>query len=277
MPVTTNESAFDLLAPGYDDSFSERPPARWLRQRVRDQVARELPVSARILDIGCGTGVDAVWFAQRGHRVLATDTSEKMLDEARRRIESCPCEVAERISVARLDLTDTEPGNQLGYGKFDLVWSNFGALNCVENLQPLLHTAHGHLSPGGRVCLTMMGRFCLWETVGFLLRGDPRRATRRWRGQAEFEVAGLSQPVWYHSPSAIRRGAAALFEVRSVRGVGVLVPSTEFFHLLEHRPALLEAMQRLERRVADTWPFNGIGDHFSMVLCTGTRERGREQ
>ena len=30
-----------------------------------------------ILELNCGTGEDALWFAKQGHKVLATDLSEK--------------------------------------------------------------------------------------------------------------------------------------------------------------------------------------------------------
>jgi ubiquinone/menaquinone biosynthesis C-methylase UbiE len=74
-----SNSVFDRLAPGYDASFTDRLPARWLRQRVRERVCQHLPEHARILDVGCGTGEDAIWFAERGHDVAATDVSHRML------------------------------------------------------------------------------------------------------------------------------------------------------------------------------------------------------
>lgn len=39
--------------------------ARWAAERM--------PEDAYVVDLGCGTGGDAVWFGQRGHRVLAVD------------------------------------------------------------------------------------------------------------------------------------------------------------------------------------------------------------
>ncbi len=44
------------------------------------------PKPARILDLGCGTGVPtAKVLAEAGHRVLGVDISEGMLEEARRK------------------------------------------------------------------------------------------------------------------------------------------------------------------------------------------------
>ena len=53
--------------------------------------------SSRLIDLGCGTGLDAVHLAQLGHHVTATDWSPQMVartaDRARR--ES----VAERVEA----------------------------------------------------------------------------------------------------------------------------------------------------------------------------------
>lgn len=40
------------------------------------EVVRLLPDHANVLELGCGFGTDAAFFAQRGHSVLATDLSE---------------------------------------------------------------------------------------------------------------------------------------------------------------------------------------------------------
>jgi len=42
------------------------------------------PRGAAVLDVGCGSGRDAAWLADRGNLVVAADASEGMLGEARR-------------------------------------------------------------------------------------------------------------------------------------------------------------------------------------------------
>jgi ubiquinone/menaquinone biosynthesis C-methylase UbiE len=48
-------------------------------------VERLLPRASRVLELGCGEGDDAAFFAQRGHTVMATDIAEAALAKARRR------------------------------------------------------------------------------------------------------------------------------------------------------------------------------------------------
>lgn len=259
----TPESVFDTLAVDYDAAFSDRVPGRWLRSRTRRVIAALLPPAARVLDVGCGTGDDALWLAAAGHDVVATDLSQGMLDETKARVAGAPGEVAARVCVASLDLES--PGDAVT-GPFGLVMSNFGAVNCCADLGRFFAWLDQRLDGDGRVVLTVMGRFCLWESLGFALRGRFRQAARRWSGRANFSTGGISQPIWYHTPAVIRSMAEPHFAVESIAGIGVFVPSTEFFHVCETRPRLMRALCGLESMVADWWPFNRLGDHYTVVL-----------
>jgi len=266
MMYMSSNSVFDHLAPDYDESFTDRPPAQWLRQQVRNRLVRLLPNEANILDIGCGTGDDALWFASQGHSVVATDVSDGMLEQTRLKCDQASEEIRSRISIARFDAATALDFDAPGKHQFDLILSNFGALNCVAELQTIFAWIVKHISPKGVVALTLMGRFCAWETAGFTLRGDFRRASRRWRGKSTYEIGGVSQPVWYHSPSTVRQMAAGFLAEKAVYGIGVMVPSTEFFPVCERNPRLFRALAAAEDRLARFWPFNRMGDHYLMIL-----------
>lgn len=261
MTAAGDKTLFDGLAAEYDESFSNRLPARWLRDRVRDRVAALLPGESHILDIGCGTGEDAAWFADDGHRIVATDVSEAMCKATRDRRDSLPDDVRARISVGCCDAARNLPE-----GSFDLAFSNFGALNCIADLSGFFDQIDARVRPGGVVALVVMGPFCLWETLGFALRGRFRKAARRWRRSARFEVDGAQGTIWYHAPSQIWQCAQPLFHVVEITGVGVFVPSTEFFGICERWPRLFSALAVLERLLAGRWPFDRMGDHYLIVL-----------
>ena len=73
-------TAFDALADRYDDLYPHKSgqiiATQWLIDR--------LPAGARVLDLGCGTGVPtAEMLTDIGHQVLGIDVSTAMLGHAR--------------------------------------------------------------------------------------------------------------------------------------------------------------------------------------------------
>ena len=113
----------------------------------------------RILELGCGTGEDAILLARRGHRVLAIDASAEMIRRARLKAIAAGC--AERIdfrvlNMESLDELRAEP-------RFDGVFSNFGAVNCVADLARLARQLAALLAPGAPLLLVVMGRHVPWE------------------------------------------------------------------------------------------------------------------
>jgi SAM-dependent methyltransferase len=70
----------------------------------------------RALDVGCGSGRDAVYLAKRGWRVTAVDFSEEALATARRRAAEEGAQVEwVQGDVGRLDRLELEPGYSLIY------------------------------------------------------------------------------------------------------------------------------------------------------------------
>ena len=75
---------FDAAAAGYDTSFTHAVIGKAQRKRVYELLADVLQKSApqKILEVNCGTGEDAIWLAEQGFDVVATDLSEKMIGVA---------------------------------------------------------------------------------------------------------------------------------------------------------------------------------------------------
>lgn len=65
---------------------------------------RWTPAGARVLEVGCGSGREARRLAELGARVLATDASAAMLEEARRAAAGLPADVRARLDFRELAL-----------------------------------------------------------------------------------------------------------------------------------------------------------------------------
>jgi SAM-dependent methyltransferase len=76
----------------------------------------DVPVPGRALDVGCGSGRDAVFLATRGWQVTAVEVVEKALATAKRRAAEEGVDVEwVRANVAELGRLGLEPGYNLLY------------------------------------------------------------------------------------------------------------------------------------------------------------------
>jgi SAM-dependent methyltransferase len=255
---------FDGMASRYDERFSDRLPAHWLRAAVRDRLTPLLKVPSRILEVGCGTGADAIWLAEQGHEVIATDASQEMLNEAERKITSAG--LKQSIRLDQLDLAIRGALREHAAPPVDLVLANFGVLNCVQRPRDFVAEAADSLRPGGHLALTVMGRFCLWESLRYLLAADPEKLARRWRGRASFDDGPGGAEIWYHSPGSLTAPGLPGLERTGLYGIGILVPPSYLFGLCERWPRLFGNFAQVERLVAGLWPFPFFADHYLILL-----------
>lgn len=252
-------AAFDHVAGHYDQDATDQPVSRWIRGQVWQRLAVLFPPGAHVLELGCGTGADALWLAARGVRVLATDASPAMLELVAEKARRAG--LAHLISLRQLDLAAAARWD-LPAAIFDGATSNYGPLNCIAEWRTLGSALAGAVKPGGWLGFAIMGPFCLWETAWHLLHCDWRTATRRWRGQSIATLGGVSFPVYYPSPRRFTRELGPAFTRQRLAGLGVFLPPSDLYAPLARRPRLANRLRRLEQWATTQWPLQYVGDHY---------------
>lgn len=255
-------AAFDAFAADYDTTFTATPLGRLLRARVWDVLARTFQPGQHILELACGSGADAVWLAQRGLRVTATDASAEMLAHTAHKAQMAGVAVTTHC----LSLQDIAAGRaaSLTDAPFDGLLSNFGGLNTVPNWSDLAQTLAALVRPGGRAVLVPMGPFCPWEIAWYGLHADLRRAGRR-RRPATAQVGSAAIPIWYPSARTLRRAWAPAFRPLETHALGFLLPPSYLGHFVARWPRLFAHLDRVERALARL--LGGWGDHYILVLA----------
>jgi SAM-dependent methyltransferase len=247
-------AAFDELADDYDASFTDSPVGSVLRSMVWARADQWLGGARRVLELGCGTGEDAVHLALRGAEVVGIDASPAMLRVAQEKSFRRGCEARIRllclpVEGLRAALPDTG---------FDAVFSNFGALNCVKDLPALVRDVGALMQPGARLLWVFLGRHVPWEWSWYLLRAQPRRALRRLPGATSWR--GLR--VLYPTPAQVTSVLRPLFRIDALRPLGVALPPSYAARWLERRPRALAALTRLEQRAQGSAFLARFADHY---------------
>jgi ubiquinone/menaquinone biosynthesis C-methylase UbiE len=240
-------AAFDQLASRYDEMWTNTQVGRLQRKAVWRELRPLLHRGDRILDLGCGTGEDAVLLKEAGMHVKAVDSSPEMVRQALDR------GVAAR--VLSIEEIDQIPGT------FDDVLSNFGALNCVKDLSALRAPLARLIRPGGHLAVCILGRFCIWETVWFLLTGQLRKAVRRWNGRSDSKSLGLR--IYYPTVRQVQRALAPDFSLARFTGIGIFVPPSGIRSL---PPPVLGLFDRIDRRVSGLPVIRAISDHRLLIF-----------
>ena len=259
---SSSTSAFDGKARGYDAEFTATALGSLLRVRVWDRLSAVFAGRERLLELGCGTGEDAVWLASAGHRVVAIDASAEMIGIARRKALAAGC--AERIEFHCLPM---ERLHELPReGLFDGVFSNFGAVNCVADIAGLSRTLTELLEPGAPLLFVVMGRHVPWEWAWYLAHGDRRRAFRRLQKQGA-EWRGLT--IHYPTPGELARKLAPQFTTRRRTALGFALPPSYASAWLEHSPIRFAMLGAIDRVTSGFTA--GLADHYVLEAMAGAR------
>jgi cyclopropane fatty-acyl-phospholipid synthase-like methyltransferase len=153
----------DLPEGGFNQSYSGTPPWDIGRpQPVFVQLATAGEIRGRVLDIGCGTGENALYLAGLGHDVWGIDFARAAIEQAR----SKSLQRGIRVNFRVVDALDLSCVGQT----FDTVIdSGFFHVLSDEDRPRFAHSLATVLEPKGRYFMLC---FCEQET-----REGPRRVT----------------------------------------------------------------------------------------------------
>ena len=260
-------SPFDAVAQVYDEVFTGSPIGQAQRSAVWAELKKAFHPGEQVLEIGCGTGVDACFLAERGISVLACDASPAMIRVASERVR----ERARYFGTASVALT-TWPAERISAippdRYFDGAFSNFGALNCIEDLRSFARGLASRLWPTAKVLLCVMGPCCLWEITWFLAHGQPRRALRRFTqsGTTAKFADGSKVQVYYPGVETLARRFAPEFRLRAIRGIGIFVPPSYVSGFTNRFPRVVKLADRVDRLFAGCPGLRVLGDHILVTL-----------
>ena len=193
----TNSSDQSEIAAAYND-WAETYDA--VQNQTRDLAAKvlrqvDLKLDGRkVVEVGCGTGRNTTWLAERAAEIVGLDFSEEMLSRARSRVKD------PRVRFVQHDVRMTWP---LTDASADVVIAML-ILEHVENLAPVFTEAARVLNTGGQL---------------FLCELHPMRQLSGGQAQFSNSKTGERQLVnaFLHDVSEyVNTGLAAGFELKHI-------------------------------------------------------------
>lgn len=249
--------AFSAQSPKFDSITNGNPMEVMYRTITRAHVLNYIQAGEQMLELNCGTGLDAFFFAEAGLQVHATDNADGMLEQVALKLKALPLTQVtyEKCSFNTLDqLKTAQP--------FDHLFSNYGGLNCAGDIESVIKQMDRHLKPGGMAHLVFIAPVCLWEWAT-IFKGKYKFAFRRLTKKGvRSHLEGHYFDTYYYSPAAIKKAFGARYELIQLRSMGCFMPPTFNDYFPAKYPKIFHALKKIELSLNTTWPFNRMGDLF---------------
>jgi ubiquinone/menaquinone biosynthesis C-methylase UbiE len=252
---------FSKQSVNYDEDDRQNLVLVDMRKQVYAHVNQFIKNDSSILELNAGTGIDALHFTQIGHQVHATDLSDGMIAALQKKIENYDTQgrlTCQQLSYDRL--------NEIKGKKFDFIFSNFGGLNCIDDLAKVTRHLPALLKAGGYVTWVIMPKVCPWEFL-WLLKGHPKAAFRRFNKNGVMaHLEGAYFRTYYFSLSDIKSAFGPEFEFVKTEGLCALSPPPSRGDFPDRHPGLYKFLRKADQATRYYFPFDRWADHIIVTM-----------
>ncbi len=256
---------FSRKAEIYDAYCENHPVIRWARGMIRQEVIRRLSSGASILELNAGTGSDAAHFVEQGYRVHATDLANGMITAIQNKINNL--NESERFTVQQISFTEL---NQVKGKPYDVIFSNFGGLNCIPDLNSVTKSLNQLLKPGGYIVFVVMPPICPWE-LAQILRGKFEVATRRLHLNGVLaNVEGARVMTLYHSPRKVMKAFSPNYRLLHQQSLSLFCPPSYMDRFPRRFPRFAQVLMQWDEALGMHRPFCNWGDFVMYTFHYGS-------
>lgn len=202
-----------------------------------------------VLDAGCGLGLMSEWVLQHGHRVLACDNAEEMVDQAKSRLQHFPQARFLHSSVQSLP-TD------VAAEKFDVIFCH-AVLEWIENQEDFIEHLCALLKPNGTLSLMFYNAWA--REMAQLVYGNFDYIDRNYQVRQRVKL----NPHWPCFPDKLEQQLNACgMTVHSRSGIRI------FYDIIRdksHYQTLSDDIFRHELRVSQQYPYWQMGRYVHFL------------
>jgi len=260
--LQNTKTAFNKASKDYDTHENHNIILKWMRGIVQSVYLKYLRSGDEVLELNSGTGIDAVFLAQQGINVFATDISDEMISIINGKVKSKGLE--EKISAENFSFSHI---SEVKSNNFKAVLSNFGGLNCINDFSKLNTDISNKLYSGGYFIAVVMNKFCPWEILFYTLKLDFKNAFRRFkRSGIDAILDGEKVRTYYFSPYEFGRYFKTNFKTEKIYTLGYFTPPPYLDRVYNKLKPLSSLFLKLDDVFKGIPIFNYFGDHFIIVM-----------
>ncbi len=249
---------FSKISHEYEQFDKTSSLVTWMRMRVRNHFEKNATPKGRILEINCGSGIDAVYFAKNGYQVHATDIATGMINYVEQKIKSENLE--NNLSCELLSFDEL---NSLNTKKFNHIFSNFGGLNCssLTELETVFNSFDNLLAPNGTITLVIMPKICMWEFLR-IFKGQKSAFRRLKKGGVIANIEGEKVHTYYHTKKQIKNLLSENFANFKVENICFFAPTENSENFTRKHPKLFKTLTKLDIISSKILFLQGYGDYY---------------
>jgi ubiquinone/menaquinone biosynthesis C-methylase UbiE len=257
--------AFDSASEEYDFTISHNYINTWIRRRSIAELLRVSRPQDTLVEIGCGTGAEALEISKYVSRIIATDISSKMLEILEKKIIAR--KLADKIVPAQLRASEIKQlARIMEGGKVRVAYSFNGALNCEPDLRSFVEDLSSVLEPGGYLVCSIRNSFCLGEALSHAAVLQFDKMAPRKKQPVMVSVGGMDIPAYYYRPDKFAEFFRSRFRVRRIIGLPAFLPPAYLSDYYLKFKRLASVLEKFESVLGDRVPFNRFGDQTLFVF-----------
>ena len=242
---------YESLSRDYDHRF-DNPRINYMRSVEKIVLLNSLKMGL-ILDIGCGTGEQSLFLAEKGYRVLGVDISKEMIKIAKERIKDAKFKDNLSFVIASAEFLPFRDKS------FEGIISIFGIFNHIPKVDHAFQETSRVLKTGGQAIFTVVNRWNLtwWVNAFIKCKGSWIISSLR---SKEYVVNGL-WTYYFSRGDLIKRLKDVGFKVK----IGSLLLFVYPFYskkLLFHEKIFI----RFEDAARWYYPFNSLGYYHLVII-----------